>query len=421
MIPAHFLTSMDSFDEQEPINLLLVDDDPSYLDLSSRLLARSNSVEFNVDTASNIRDAFCKCKTHDYECLLVDYKLPDGSGTDIIDLLDEYFEGMDQRDRIPPPTIIVTADAGQHAATQAIRAGAVDFIAKRDVTPQSVRRAIIHAVEKSRLETSVKQRSVALENAYELLENANKQLESKRREILNFYHTLSHEVKTPLAAAREFVSLVKDGAAGEIQDEQRELLEYAMDSCDQIKYQFTELLELARIDSGKMKLDLRTVTLDKIVKRCVASVAESLRKKRIEIVVSDIDPALTVYCDTDRIVQVISNLLTNAVRFTDTGGKISLSLLDLQSDRKVRVIVTDTGCGIAEDELDLVFERLYQVDRTGTESTQTGLGLGLSICRELLNLHDCQLRVSSNLGIGSEFYFELPQTAVEEVQTEVLT
>lgn len=419
MIKAHFQSCRDNREEQDPIRLLLVDDDPSYLDLCNRLLTRSTSADFKVDTASNIKDAFFKCRNNDFDCLLVDYKLPDGSGTDIIDLLDEYFEQAQQREQIPPPTIIVTADGGQHAATQAIRAGAKDFIAKCDVTPQSVRRAITHAVEKFRLETSVKQRSVALEQAYEVIEAANKQLESKSREILNFYHTLSHEVKTPLAAAREFVSLVRDGAVGEIQDDQRELLNYAMDSCDQIKLQFTELLDMARIDSGKMRLNKQEVVLNHIAKRCVASVADSLRIKGIDIVVSDIDPALTVYCDTDRVVQVISNLLTNAVRFTESGGTITLTMLNLESEQKIRVIVADTGRGIAEDELDLVFERLYQVEGTGNESSQNGLGLGLSICRELLNLHNCQLSVSSELGVGSQFSFELPQTSPEVSLTEV--
>ncbi len=418
MIKAHFQSCRDSCEEQDPIRLLLVDDDPSYLDLCNRLLARSSYVDFKVDTASNIKDAFFKCRNNDFDCLLVDYKLPDGSGTDIIDLLDEYFEQAEQREQIPPPTIIVTADGGQHAATQAIRAGAKDFIAKNDVTPQSVRRAITHAVEKFRLETSVRQRSVALEQAYEVIETANQQLESKSREILNFYHTLSHEVKTPLAAAREFVSLVRDGAVGEIQDDQRELLNYAMDSCDQIKLQFTELLDMARIDSGKMKLNQQTVILNHIVKRCVASVADSLRIKGIDIVVSDIDPVLTVYCDTDRIVQVISNLLTNAVRFTETGGTITLTMLNLEAEQKIRFIVADTGRGIAADELDLIFERLYQVEESSIESSHNGLGLGLSICRELLNLHDCQLNVSSELGLGSQFSFELPQTIPDVVLTE---
>ena len=115
MIKAHFQSCRDSCEEQDPIRLLLVDDDPSYLDLCNRLLARSSYVDFKVDTASNIKDAFFKCRNNDFDCLLVDYKLPDGSGTDIIDLLDEYFEQAEQREQIPPPTIIVTAAGGQHA------------------------------------------------------------------------------------------------------------------------------------------------------------------------------------------------------------------------------------------------------------------------------------------------------------------
>lgn len=418
MKPAYLPPNSESSDERDVIKILLVDDDPSYLDLCSRLLSRSTAVDFKVDLAANIRDAFCKCKTHEYDCLLVDYKLPDGRGTDIIDLLDEYIEQNNIRDRIPPPTIIVTADSGQHAATQAIRAGAEDFIAKRDVTPQSVRRAVVHAVEKARLETSVKQRSLALEQAYDLLESANRQLESKRREILNFYHTLSHEVKTPLAAAREFISLVKDGAAGEIKEQQRELLDYAMESCDHIKHQFTDLLQLTRMDSGKVKLDKQSVLVQNIASRCVASVSESLREKGIDLKVSEIDPQLSVHCDTDRIVQVISNLLTNAVRFTDSGGKITLTVKTLEQEQKVQVIVTDTGRGISEENLEHIFDRLYQVDSSNTDASQTGLGLGLSICRELLQLHDCQLQVSSELGIGSQFFFDLPQSIPKATQHE---
>lgn len=418
MKAAYLPSNSKSSDERDTIKVLMVDDDPSYLDLCSRLLARSTVVNFKIDLAANITDAFYKCKTHDYDCLLVDYKLPDGRGTDIIDLLNEYIEQKQYQDRVPPPTIIVTADGGQHAATQAIRAGAEDFIAKRHVTTQSVRRAVVHAVEKSRLETSVKQRSFALEQANELLESANRQLESNRREILNFYHTLSHEVKTPLAAAREFISLVKDGAAGEVKEEQKELLEYAMESCDHIKHQFTDLLQLTRMDSGKVQLNLQSVLVQNIISRCVASVSESLRDKGIELHVSEIDPTLTVHCDNDRIVQVISNLLTNAVRFTDTGGTITLSIKSMDSEHQVQVIVADTGRGISEENLEHIFERLYQVDSSNTDASQTGLGLGLSICRELLRLHDCVLHVESKLGVGSQFFFNLPQFKTEALLNE---
>ncbi|NND89490.1 MAG: hybrid sensor histidine kinase/response regulator [Granulosicoccus sp.] len=416
MIPAPSMDTDKPATQADAVRLLFVDDDPGYLDLIIRRLMRETGNRFSIDTASNIEEAVNCCLTNDYDSLLVDYLLPDGYGTDIVDRLNRYFEQEEQADRNAPPAIIVTADGGEHAAVKAIRAGAVDFLAKRDATPQALIRATSHAVEKSRLEASVRQRNLAVEHANVLLEKANAQLESKRREILSFYHTVSHEVKTPLAAAREFVSLVKDGAAGDLTDQQRELLGYAMDSCDQIKYQFTDLLELARIDSGKTRLQRKIVPLDPIVKRSVASVTELSKSKSISIEVSADNAAHSIYCDPERIVQVLSNLLTNAVKFTGENGMVRLDVSLERSSGLVSFRVSDTGCGIEAEKLDLIFERLYQIETVEVQENQEGLGLGLSICRELLTLHGSHLSVTSELGVGSQFSFELPQTTPTEIE-----
>lgn len=389
------------------IKLLLVDDDPGYLDLCRRQLAKCSNTQYLVQTATSTHEAFLRCMNTDYDCLLVDYQLPDGSGTDIVDRLNEYMEQQPDSARIPPPTIIVTADSGQHAPTQAIRAGAVDFISKRNVTPQSLSRAINHAVEKSRLELSVVQRNVALEHAYAMLESANKQLESKRRETMSFYHTVSHEVKTPLAAAREFISLIRDGVAGEVSPGQLELLDHAMESCDQIKSQFTELLDLARIDNNKLTLKLETVPVKSLVNRALASVADAARRRKVSLLLTEYDTAISVNCDADRIIQVLTNLLINAVNFTPAGGTVTLSLSNNEQHRSMQFTVTDTGCGIEEKDQELIFERLYQVEHFDVDSCRSGLGLGLSICNELLALHESQLTVSSEVGVGSQFSFEL--------------
>lgn len=407
MISASFASRINQQREKACIKLLLVDDDPGYLDLCRRQLRKSPNIEFLMDTAASTEEAFQRCMENDYECLLVDYQLPDGSGTDIVDRLNEWIELQNDPSLLPPPAIIVTADSGQHAPTQAIRAGAVDFIAKRNVTPQSLRRVIINAVEKSRLELSVVQRNLALEQAYALLETANGQLESKRREILHFYHTVSHEVKTPLAAAREFISLIMDGAAGEVTAEQLVLLNYAMDSCDQIKSQFTELLDLARIDNNKLKLKLSLTPIRSLIDRAVASIVETAKARQVSLLVTEYDTTDSIQCDSDRIVQVLSNLLSNAVKFTLPGGAVTLTFTDEQINRSVGFSVSDTGCGIEQKNVELIFERLYQIENSDDSVLQSGLGLGLSICRELLTLHNSQLKVSSEVGVGSCFSFEL--------------
>lgn len=409
MIPASFASTINQHKEKACIKLLLVDDDPGYLDLCRRQLSKSASIEFLMDSAASTDEAFRCCMDNEYDCLLVDYQLPDGCGTDIVDRLNEWNEQQKDNSRLPPPAIIVTAESGQHAPTQAIRAGAVDFIAKRNVTPQSLRRAITNAVDRSRLELSVVQRNLALERAYSLLENANAQLESKRREILHFYHTVSHEVKTPLAAAREFIALIKDGAAGEVTAGQLELLDHAMESCDQIKSQFTELLDLARIDNNKLKLEMTVTPVNSLITRAVASIIETARDKRVTIVVTEYDSAESIRCDSDRIVQVLSNLLNNAVKFTQPAGTVTVTFTSQQQTRSVGFTVCDTGCGIEQEYVELIFERLYQIEHPIDGFLQSGLGLGLSICRELLTLHNSQLKVSSEVGVGSCFSFELSQ------------
>ncbi|MGQ7844213.1 ATP-binding response regulator [Granulosicoccus sp. 3-233] len=407
MIPASFASTQSERKEKTSIKLLLVDDDPGYLDLCRRQLGKSASIDFLIETAASTNEAFQRCIATDYDCLLVDYQLPDGCGTDIVDRLNEWNEQQNDSARLPPPTIIVTAESGQHAPTQAIRAGAVDFIAKRNVTPHSLRRAITNAVERSRLELSVVQRNLALERAYSLLETANGQLESKRREILHFYHTVSHEVKTPLAAAREFISLIKDGAAGEVSPEQLVLLDHAMESCDQIRSQFTELLDLARIDNNKLQLRLSVVPVSTLIDRSLASIVETAREKQVAMVTTEYDTTTKIRCDADRIVQVLSNLLSNAVKFTPADGTVTLTFTDPAQGESVEFLVCDTGCGIAEEYVELIFERLYQVESEDETILRSGLGLGLSICRELLQLHNSQLKVSSEVGTGSCFSFEL--------------
>lgn len=410
MTPTALAKKLDKAATDDAFHLLLVDDDLVYLELCQRHLQRLPSTQVHVDSVGSIREAHEACQQTRFDCLLVDYLLPDGYGTDIVELLSTCQKQPPGNAQPVPPVIIVTADPGQHAATQAIRAGAADFIAKRNITPQSLNRAVSHAVERWRLQQSVIERNLALEQAYTLLESANQQLESKRREILNFYHTVSHEVKTPLAAAREFVALLRDGVAGEVNASQRQLLEHAMQSCDQIRSQFTELLDLARIDNDKLRLRASLTTLDPLIDRCLASVAERARNKQIALNPPVFEHRIRVRCDVDRIVQVLSNLLDNAVRYTPAGGNITLSLQDVRQTGKVRFLVADTGCGIERKYQKLIFERLYQIeDNDEARDSRNGLGLGLSICQELLSLHDSRLHVHSVPGSGSCFSFELPR------------
>ncbi len=240
------------------------------------------------------------------------------------------------------------------------------------------------------------------------LERSNADLRHKNEEIQNFYHTLSHELKTPLTSAREFIAIVLDGLAGELNDTQKEYLRISMESCNQLRVCINDLLDATRLETGKLSVELKPVSPGSLVERVVKALRPAAMGKRIELS-CEVEPGLpTVDLDESRITQVITNLLNNALKFTEPGGHIAarVSASPEQGDA-VEVSVSDSGRGIPEEQLGRIFDRLYQV-KSGDASTEQGVGLGLYICRELVRLHGGDISVESKVGTGSKFTFTLP-------------
>lgn len=374
-------------------NVLIVDDDEPYAHLVSRHVRQiySNAV---IDNCNNSKKAIELCLARQYDILLIDHNLPDLCGSDFLHKL------QSEIDDIPPPAIVLTADGGASAAGEALRANAYDFLPKQLVTRESLGRSMKNAIAKHSLQKSVHERTLELEIA-------NRSLTEKSREIGEFYQTVSHEVKTPLAANREFVSLVRDEVLGSITEEQAEALDYALASCDQIASHFNDLVEMTRLDSGKIALHKTQIAVDSLLKRTMASCARAIDDSGVSVVMPTNPGDTELYVDGNRLVQVLSNLLSNAIKYTPSNGTIDISM-NYQGSC-VRFCVADTGLGIDEQHMDSVFNRLFQIGDTSHEYSGAGLGLGLSISREIVVLHEGAIWVESKLGIGSQFYVELPQ------------
>jgi len=215
------------------MRVLLVDDDPAYSALCKRYLKKDPARHFEIHAAASAADAMTRCLEQEYDCLVIDYQLPDSTGTEALDTLRETFSDS------LPPAIILTADGGEEAATNAVRAGATDFMSKRDVGVKSLRRVVNNAIDKGTMRRTLHRQNIEIREA-------NLSLKQRNNEIRRFYHTVSHEVKTPLSAVREFISLVNDGVVGSVCKEQTELLNHALESCDQIKRQFDDSIDKTR-------------------------------------------------------------------------------------------------------------------------------------------------------------------------------
>jgi PAS domain S-box-containing protein len=243
------------------------------------------------------------------------------------------------------------------------------------------------------------------------LEQSNRDLQRRNQEIQTFYHTLSHELKTPLTSAREFVSIVIDGLAGPLNETQLEYLGIAKESCDQLRLYVNDLLDVTRLETGKLSLDIQAVPLAALIERVVEMLAPAAAGKGVSLSCDSQPDLPAVPIDKQRILQVLTNLTTNAIKFTPAGGQIRLSLSQGTADPEcLQVAVRDTGRGIPKDQLDLIFNRLYQVNE-GDRAAESwsGLGLGLYICQELVQLHGGRISVESELGQGSTFTFTIPK------------
>jgi PAS domain S-box-containing protein len=273
----------------------------------------------------------------------------------------------------------------------------------RDITErQRAEREILSLNEG--LEQRVRERTAELGQS-------NRDLQRRNQEVQAFYHTLSHELKTPLTSAREFVAIVMDGLAGPLTETQLEYLGIAKESCDQLRLYINDLLDVTRLETGKMSIEFQALSLAALVKRVVAMLAPAAAGKGISLS-CDCQPDLpAIRLDQQRIQQVLTNLTTNALKFTPAGGQIRVSVSESPASPEcLQVAVRDTGRGMPKDQLDLIFNRLYQLNDDNSSAKATrGLGLGLYICQELVQLHGGRIWVESEPGQGSTFTFTIPK------------
>jgi PAS domain S-box-containing protein len=221
-----------------------------------------------------------------------------------------------------------------------------------------------------------------------------------------FVSVVSHELRTPLAIIREAVSLIKEGIAGNLNEKQKEMLSKAMKNIERLNNIISTLLDASRIEAGKTKLHYSLVNLNDLLKDSSAYFRNLAHGKGLRLNYRIPRSQINIFLDVDRISQVISNLINNAIKYTEENGRIIVEVVILET--KVRIGVIDTGIGIAAQDLPKLFKKFTQVSGvSGAE--KHGLGLGLSIAKDLIELHGGEIWVESKIGIGSKFYFTIPR------------
>ena len=227
----------------------------------------------------------------------------------------------------------------------------------------------------------------------------------------DFLADVSHELRTPIAALRTFNELLKEHA-GDDPEARTEFLESSGQQIDRLDWLAQNLLELSKLDSGLVLLDLRPDDLRAAVESAVEQAEGTARRRGIRLALHVPDSPVRIRHDPQRIGQVVTNLVGNALKFTPRGGTVEVSVRPHPDGAEVEV--RDTGVGIDAAELPRIFERFYRGSRAN-EARGSGSGLGLAIVRSIVDMHAGQVRVESRLGIGSTFIVTLPRDPREEV------
>ena len=420
----------------KPLRILIVDDNPEDRETCRRLLTTANKRAFVVSEADCGEDGLRICLSSPPDCVLLDYNLPDVDGL-------EFLRRLRAQDRGSVPVVFLTGAGNEMVAATSIKLGAHDYLVKGGLPGDGIRRAVFSAIEKASLEREIeRQREELQKQATELCESEKElrrlleQLRSADRRKDEFLAMLGHELRNPLGSMRMDVAVLRRVAStAGVQGESIGRLERQVIHMTRL---VDDLLDISRLVRGRIELRQEPIEFAALVEEALATSRQQIEARRHELSISLPGDPVYLRGDRERLIQVMANLLDNAAKYTDIGGRIWLegrlaaaqapaqpsSEVDSEASRQavppegeeLIICVRDNGRGIAPEFLPYVFDVFAQSDRT-LDRSQGGLGIGLTLVKQLVELHDGSVEAeSAGLGRGSEFIVRLPLLERESLE-----
>jgi signal transduction histidine kinase len=419
-------------------DVLLVDDDVTFLYNTARLLGVEN---YKVRTALSGEECFDRLREKVPDILLLDLRMPDIDGADVCRQIRKIEKFSDL------PVVILTVSDSPEDIIRCFEAGANDYVLKttdfklvklriysilrrkhferetrriREKLTDAETRAIVADAEKEaekKFAAQLAEKNKQLEALYAELEKKNKDLGRLNELKSDFVGMVSHELRTPMAIIKEAVSQILEGLLGDITPEQRHFLDMTLESVNRLERIINDLLDISKIEAGKIELNKEPLNLARVAEHVVQGFQLKAQEKGIEIKAVFSSPEIEVLADGDKMVQVFTNLIANALKFTEQGS-VTVSVREMPDHIECRV--QDTGPGIPPEDLIRVFEKFEQV-KSHQKKGVKGTGLGLPIVNGLVAMHHGKIWVESEVGKGSAFVFTLPKSSIKDFFTDVLS
>jgi len=357
------------------VRLLLVEDDAAFAKIIGTAISRKATFKVELSTVADLQQSLAvfsrkpfEIEEPKYDVVLLDLSLPDSQGLDTLIQMRNNCLGT--------PIIVLTGSDDEALAMSALKHGAQDYLVKGDIDGRSLCRAIQYAIEREKI--------------------------IAERE--DFVATLTHDLKTPLQGANRILGLFVKGDLGAITGDQAELLRRLSESNDTLLEMIANLLEVYRYEKDLHTIKFTRTNLIDLVQKCINEVDHLARDRFIDIRQEVDGDHISIMADEQSIFRVMRNLLDNALKFTPKGGVVTVGLAQ---NEKVQLSVSDTGPGIPEEDQRYLFERFYRGANGRGYSRSTGLGLYL--CRQIVNHHNGTIKVDRNQNAGSIFLLEFPR------------
>lgn len=348
-------------------------------------LADIKGVPYDVVLAKDLKSGLAELALENFGLLLLDLTIKGNKGLAALHLLEQQ--------NLAVPVVILTAREDQPLAMEAVKCGAQDYLIKGRLDANVLARVIHYAMERHRVMS-------------EMIEK-NRELERLSALKSEFVSTVSHELRTPLTVILSTANNLLEGVMGALTADQEKWIKKINNHGMRLHDMINDILDLSKLQSGKNETRRGWVEIEPLVRSIMESVGSLAQGKNIALTL-ELSAGLTpLWGDARHLERVLTNLLSNGIKFTPAQGKVSLSIREVEQN--LEFAVADTGPGIAPEHQQMIFERFRQIRQTNDADKATqGIGLGLAICKEIVVQHKGKIWVESQPGQGSRFLFSLP-------------
>jgi signal transduction histidine kinase/GGDEF domain-containing protein len=363
--------------EPQTIRVLLIEDRPDEARRIEEELACAANASFQVTRVDQLSSGLSVLAEGGVDVVLLDLNLSEGPGLEIFSNIQSWAPKV--------PVVVLTSVDDEAVALKAMQQGAQDYLVKGQVNTGLLTRSLRYAIERKRMDYLKDE----------------------------FVNTVSHELRTPLATIREFTALLVDLVAGPLTSSQHEYLSIIQSNIDRLSRIIDDLLDIAKIESGKVALHKTVFEADGLVEHVLQTLRPLAGNKQLAFDVQLPQKLPSLYADADKVTQVLINLIGNAIKFTEGPGHITLKVVEQPNE--IQFSVADPGIGIAAEDVPKLFEKFQQLHPNAGGSGSKGTGLGLAISKRLVEVHGGRIWVESAPGRGSTFSFTLPKYHPDEL------